>query len=162
MATGKTTVAELVARQLAVSWTDMDARIEQQEGRSIAAIFETNGEAYFRQVEHRVLVEVCGQRQLGVVACGGGVVLNPDNIRLMKDRGRVICLSARPEVIFARVRDQTQRPLLHVADPQQRIRELLEARLPQYQQADAVVDTSDITPAETAREVVRLALDTRQ
>ena len=109
-----------------------------------------------------MLVEVCGQRQLGVVACGGGVVLNPDNIRLMKDRGRVICLSARPEVIFARVRDQTQRPLLHVADPQQRIRELLEARLPQYQQADAVVDTSDITPAETAREVVRLTLDTRQ
>jgi shikimate kinase len=145
---------------LAAEWADLDAQIEQRAGRSIAAIFATEGEGYFRRLESALLEEVCGSGRYQVVACGGGVVLNPQNIRRMKEAGRIICLTARPDVILARVKSDGQRPLLQVADPQARIRALLSERQPYYQQADATVDTSDITPSAAAAEVLRLVRST--
>src|SRR3989338_8534962 len=115
MGTGKSAVGRELAQRLNLELVDIDDLVVRKENRSINDIFSQNGEPYFRKVESQVLQEVSA-RENQVVSCGGGIVINPDNIVLMKKSGKLVCLSARPEVIFERVKRHTHRPLLQVAD----------------------------------------------
>lgn len=155
MGTGKSAVGRELAKRLNLRLVDIDALIVQKEKRSINDIFSQNGEPYFRKIESATLKEV-SLKEDQVVSCGGGIVLNPENTALMKQSGRLVCLSARPEVIFERVRRHTHRPLLQVADPLAKIRELLAARKPHYEQAEFVVDGSEIPVKEVADKILEL------
>jgi len=153
MGTGKTAVGKEIARQLDRKFVDLDSLIEKRQNRKISQIFAEDGEPYFRKVEKKVLKQTSAKRDL-VVSCGGGIVLDKENIRIMKDTGAMVCLSASPEVIIARTRGYKHRPLLNVDNPKKRIKELLEFRAPFYAQSDHTIDTSDLSVAEVAKRIL--------
>ena len=158
MGTGKTSVGREIALNLGLKFIDLDELIVKKEGRSINDVFNSSGEPYFRKVEKETLTEV--SKGIGqVVSCGGGIVIDPENIAIMKQSGRCIALFARPEVIFERVKQETHRPLLNTADPLARIKELLAIRKPYYDQAEFLIDTSDMSVQETAERVIKLIND---
>ena len=131
MATGKTAVGKELARKKKWHFLDLDELIELKEKRTIADIFAKEGEPYFRRLEKRVLKEVAKEKKF-VVACGGGIVIDKENIKTMKENGIIICLSASPEVILQRTQGTSHRPLLNVKDQKKRIELLLKLRAPYY------------------------------
>jgi len=144
MGTGKTAVGKEVARKLSQQFIDLDSQIEEKQNRKISQIFTEDGEAYFRSLEKQTLKKIAVGKNL-VVSCGGGIILDKENIQIMKETGRMICLTSRPEVILARTQGYRQRPLLNVDNPTERIDELLKIRAPFYAQADYTIDTSDLS-----------------
>ena len=155
MGTGKTAVGKELAKKKKLQFVDMDELIELREKRVISDIFAKDGEPYFRKVEKRVLKEVSQEKKF-VVACGGGIVLDKENITIMKDTGIIICLTASPAVILERTRAYSHRPLLNVSHPRKQIELLLKFRSPYYAQADKTIDTSKISIREVVERIIRL------
>lgn len=155
MGAGKTEAGRRAAVRLRRPFVDMDALIEARAGRSIADLFAREGEAYFRGLERDLVKELSRQSGL-VIAAGGGVVLNPDNLRDLERRGIVVCLTASPEAILRRVAKQSHRPLLENGEKEQRIRALLEQRRPLYEGIARRIDTTGLTPDGVADRLVAL------
>lgn len=155
MGTGKSSVGRELAAKLKWQFIDLDDLIEFKEKRAISDIFSKSGEPYFRKVEKQVLNEVSGEGNF-VVGCGGGIVLDKANIELMKKTGKIICLTATPEVILKRTSSSTQRPLLNVPNPKKQIGLLLKLRAPYYAQADKVIDTSKISVDKVVNGIIKL------
>ena len=155
MGTGKTATGRLVALRLERSLVDMDTVLEERIGRAITDIFARNGETHFRRLE-RNLVRELSERQNLVVTAGGGVVLNPDNIRDFSRTGVVICLKASPAALLQRVRAETHRPLIQGGDKEGKILELLDSRRPLYDALPHQVDTTDLTPESAADRVIEI------
>ena len=153
MGTGKTSVGRLVADLLHFDYLDTDETIQTHTGRTITEIFKTDGEPAFRALEQKVVQELAGRKRT-VISTGGGLPANPDNLASLKAHALVACLWASPEKIWERVRHQGHRPLLHDADPQAKIRELLAAREPFYKQADVLLNTDLRSVREVAQQVV--------
>lgn len=128
---GKSTVGRHLARQLGLRFSDSDAVLEQRLGTTIRDWFAQHGEAAFRDEEQRVIDELTRQRG-AVLATGGGAVLRPANREALHARAQVFYLRSTPEELFRRLRHDTQRPLLQVADPQRKLRELYRERDPLY------------------------------
>ena len=122
---------------------DSDHEIERFLGCSIREFFDREGEPAFRDVEERVIHETLAAPQVRVIATGGGSVLRPANREAMKSYATVVYLHTQPEDLARRLSRDTQRPLLQVADPRQRLRDLYAVRDPIYREvADIVVDTA--------------------
>jgi len=155
MGTGKTAVGQELAKKKKWQFVDLDDLIEMRQKRRICDIFAIAGEPYFRRVEKLVLKEVAKEKKF-VVACGGGIVIDPDNIRVMKASGKVICLTATPEVILKRTISATHRPLLNVSDPKKQIELLLKLRSPFYALADKTIDTSKVSVKEAVNKIIKL------
>ena len=153
MGTGKTSVGRLVAEQLHFDYLDTDEVIQSATGRSITEIFETDGEPAFRALEEKVVKELAGRKNT-VIATGGGLPVNPDNLASLKRHSLIVCLWSSPEKIWERVRHQGHRPLLHDKNPQAKIRELLAARERFYKQADVLLNTDLRSLREVAQQVV--------
>ena len=152
MGTGKTSVGRLVAEQLHFDYLDTDEVIQSRTGRTITEIFSTDGEAAFRKMEQELVGELAARTKT-VIATGGGLPMNPQNLVSLKTHALVVCLWASPEKIWERVKNQTHRPLLHDADPQKKIRELLAAREPFYRQADVLLNTELRSVREVTQKV---------
>ncbi|MFH0790363.1 MAG: shikimate kinase [Candidatus Omnitrophota bacterium] len=157
MGTGKTSVGRGVARSIKWQFVDLDELIEAREKRTIPDIFAQSGEPYFREVEKQVLKQTAEKDNL-VAACGGGIVIDPENIRLMKQTGKIICLKASPEAILNRTKKSSHRPLLNVDNPMQRIEELLEKRAAFYALADITIDTSALSVKQVEDEVIKIMI----
>lgn len=143
---GKSTVGRQLARRLDIRFFDSDAMIENRLGFSIREFFEREGEDAFRDLEQSVISEVT-QADTCVLSTGGGVVVretNRDNLRL---RCQTVYLHSEPDEVFRRLRHDRNRPLLQVADPLSRLKELYEVRDPLYRAASHFV-------VETGRPVV--------
>ena len=153
MGTGKTTIAALLAEKLQAGYVDLDEAIEEKEGMRIIDIFSQKGEPYFRKVEKNIVAEI-SLNEGKIIACGGGVVLDDENVRNLKKSGFMICLEATPEVILKRTKNYKHRPLLNVADPESKIEELLKKRRPYYAKADYTVDTSGLSAQEVVAEIL--------
>ena len=139
MGSGKSLTSNKLAGALNRKIVSTDKLIEQRERRTITNIFRDSGEAYFRQIEKETVKQVSEQTGI-IIDCGGGVVLDPENVENLKKNGRVFYLSAPPERIYNNIKSQKHRPLLNVEDPQAKIGELLQARKPYYEKADIVID----------------------
>ena len=161
MGTGKTAVGQALAKKKKLQFVDLDELIELKQKRAISDIFAKNGEPYFRKLEKRVLREVCKEKKF-VVTCGGGIVLDKDNIKIMKETGIIICLAASPAVILERTRVYSHRPLLNVKDPKKQIELLLKLRAPYYVQADKTIDTSKISVKEVVDKILRIFSEQRK
>ncbi|KPL11663.1 hypothetical protein AMJ85_03480 [candidate division BRC1 bacterium SM23_51] len=144
MGTGKTVVGQAAARTLGFTYVDTDDLIEQRAGKVIARIFAEDGEPHFRDLETDAIRSLASLDR-HVVATGGGCVQRDENWQAMRQAGLVVCLAARPEVIYDRTRGETHRPLLQTPEPLARIRELLARRAPFYARADHTIDTSELT-----------------
>ncbi|HSV78185.1 MAG TPA: shikimate kinase [Ramlibacter sp.] len=131
---GKTTVGRQLARRLGLPFFDSDHVIEDRLGCSIRDFFAREGEAAFRDVEAQVLAELALAGN-AVLATGGGAVLREENRRALHEGGHVIYLRSSPEELHRRLRNDTQRPLLQVADPLARLRALYAERDPLYREA---------------------------
>ena len=154
---GKTTAARLVAAALGWKWADADAELEQRAGCTIRDIFAREGERGFRQREADVLGSLCRQRNL-VVATGGGVVLRQDNRENLK-AGRVVWLTADAAILWQRINADSstaqRRPALTAAVGLGEVELVLQTREPLYRVcADIAVDTTDLTPEQTAQMIL--------
>lgn len=130
---GKSTVGRQLARRLQIPFFDSDHVIEERLGYSIKESFARDGEDHFRDLEEAVLDELTAGGS-GVISTGGGAVLRPSTRQRLRERGQVVYLNSTPDDIFRRLRHDQNRPLLQVADPLGRLRELYAARDPLYRQ----------------------------
>lgn len=138
---GKTTVGRQLSRRLRVPFLDSDTVVEQQLGCSIREFFEREGEDRFRDVEASVIDDLT-QLPEGVLSTGGGAVLRPENRTHLRERTKVVYLNSSPDDLFRRLRHDKNRPLLQVADPLGRLRDLYAHRDPLYREtAHFLVDT---------------------
>jgi shikimate kinase len=157
MGTGKTTVGMRVAKSLGWRFVDTDRLIVRKAGKPIPRIFEESGEESFRDFETEVLRK-CAEGAGQVISTGGGIVTRERNREILKEAGYVIWLKASPETIYERVKNNRNRPLLKTGDPQQTIREMLEARHDLYDAAcDLRIRTDDLTMEETCYGVTESA-----
>ena len=131
---GKSTVGRQLARRLGLPFHDSDHVIEQQVGCSIRDLFARDGEVAFRDLEQSTLDEMM-QAPNCVLATGGGAVLRQANRERLRSGGKVIYLRSTPEEAFRRVRHDSNRPLLQVQDPLERLRSLHAERDPLYREA---------------------------
>lgn len=159
-ATGKTTLARLLAERLGWQWIDADVEIERRAGKTIAEIFAQDGEPAFRELESQVIAELCAQANI-VIAAGGGAPLRPENRRAMKAGGKVVWLQASPQTIYQRMySDPTtsqRRPNLTARGGMEEIVELLAKREPIYREtADFAVDTEGKTPEQLVDEILAM------
>ncbi len=152
MGTGKSSVAKALAKSTGRLWVEMDATIEKKEGMTITDIFAKKGEPYFRGRERELVLELSAKSGL-VISAGGGVVLNLDSVKDFKASGVMVCLTASPETIFARVKHETHRPLLKAENPLAKIKELLETRAPFYALANATVATDGKSVEQIVQEM---------
>lgn len=169
MGSGKTEVGHALAKLLGVPFFDVDATVERSTGRSVREIFATEGEDRFRALEKAAILEA--SRGTGkVVSCGGGAVVDPENVRRLRENGTVVLLTADPEVLYRRVKDEGTRPLIDVvpeapdeeeSDRQARFFRLLRARGALYARAaDHTVDTGTRSPGEIAAEIAEWLKET--
>jgi shikimate kinase len=158
-ATGKSTVGRIVAERLRRPFVDIDREIESRTGRSIRVIFESQGEAAFREQEAEVLAQVIASRPGVVVATGGGAILLEGNRRAIRDFGFVAWLTADAAILSRRLetsrRGVEARPALTSAGTLAEIAAVLEARTPLYREvAHASVDTTDRSAPQVADAVL--------
>lgn len=154
MGTGKTTVGRAVAQKIGFQVLDSDHEIERQQKKTIAEIFAQEGEPAFRTLE-RAFIEHGHPAERTLIACGGGLVVQPGLLALLKSKGVVICLHASLETILERTGRHRNRPLLAVDDPETRIRTLYAAREPIYKRSGTVILTDARPLQEIALHVVR-------
>jgi shikimate kinase len=153
MATGKSSVGMRLAARIHYEFLDMDALIEAEAGMAIAQIFASQGEPAFRALESR-MVERIAERTECVIATGGGVIVNPKNLEILKRCGVVVTLTADVQTVLQRAGKDDARPLLQTDDKLERIRALLRQREPFYSQADIVLDTSALSVDEVVNSLM--------
>ena len=157
-ATGKTTVARLLAERLNAPWVDSDREIERQAGKTIAQIFAEDGETAFRNYEAHVIFDLCQSEEL-ILATGGGAILRPETREILRESGPVFWLTATPETIARRMNADTatatQRPNLTELSQREEIRSLLEYRTPLYQETATIeITTESATPEEIVAQIL--------
>ncbi|MGB2705824.1 MAG: shikimate kinase [Candidatus Omnitrophota bacterium] len=156
MGTGKTKVAKILSARLNMKYVSTDDLIEEKEGISIQEIFSKKGESYFRKAEKDVIKDASLMENV-VIDAGGGAVIDPENVKNLKQKGMIVCLWAEPRVILERTKKYNHRPLLRVADPIGKIKELLESRKPFYERAGCHINTSEVSAEEVADEIERMS-----
>jgi shikimate kinase len=152
MGTGKSSVGRMVAAQLRFDFVDTDQLIENRTGKRISDIFAQAGETGFREIEKQVVADLANLRHT-VIATGGGLGADPENLASLKQHAVVVCLWASSDVIWQRVRGQAHRPLLQDANPMAKIQDLLAVRGPIYRQADVLIGTGMRSIKEVAFQV---------
>ncbi len=156
MGAGKSSAGRVLATRLGWAFIDTDERVEQRAGRTIPELFRSEGEARFRAVELEVLRELPARR--AVIALGGGAVVPEENRVILREKGTLVWLDARPETLAERVEETDDRPLLAGARGDERL-ELLRAlrtqRAAAYARADLRVETDGKSPTEVCEAVLR-------
>jgi shikimate kinase len=154
MGTGKTAVGTMLAESLNMRFIDMDKVIVEREGRSIPEIFARDGEEHFRTLEKGLTRELASGSDM-VIATGGGIVLDQQNIRDFAGNALVVCLHARPETILHRVQSDSNRPLLD-GDKSRKIHKILGERRHLYDAIDDRIYTDDLSVQEVVKHITDL------
>ena len=151
MGCGKTTVGQILAKKLGYSFKDIDTVIEEREGKTVSEIFRLKGEQDFRALEKSVLSEI-QQEKNNVYACGGGIVLDPDNRDTLSRNSLVIWLYVSLESCLQRI-DRSSRPLLDTEERGEKAEVLFQTRIPYYARAADLVVMNERNPEKTAENI---------
>jgi shikimate kinase len=154
MGTGKTTVGKELAKRLNFTFIDTDEKIEKNTGLTVNDIFKEYGEKYFRRLEHDLIKDISLFNKC-VISTGGGVVLNVENIRLLKQRGVIICLKADYKYLLKRLKTAGDRPLLAGENVDEKVPRLLKEREQYYNCADIYINIKNKTVNEIADEIIK-------
>ena len=155
MGSGKTTTGRALAKLLSVPFVDLDDQIVQKAGCSINEIFKRKGEHYFRDLETELLKNVSGSSDQ-VIATGGGIVIDPENRTKLKSTGLVVYLKTSADVLWERVKEKKDRPLLATSNPKQTFFELFQFRTPLYvESSEKFFLTDRKTPETVAQEIYK-------
>ena len=152
---GKTTAGKILAQKLNYGFIDMDSFIEEFEGLSISDIFSLHGEEYFRSLETRIINTFAGAEKK-IISTGGGTFEKEENRAVLNSLGKVIYLYANPEVLFKRLENDTNRPLLQVESPENKIKMLFDIRDKNYRLADCVIDTSNLDTYNVVEKIIKV------
>ena len=159
MGCGKTTISSCFNRMFGTETIEMDQIISEREGMSISDIFTEYGEEYFRNLETNLLIEL-QEKQNTVISCGGGTPLRENNVLEMKKNGKIVLLTASPETIYERVKDNHDRPLLENNKNVAYITELMEQRRTKYEAAaDIVIETDEKSDRLICEELMQKLLE---
>ena len=154
MAVGKSHLGRLVADSLGFKFFDTDQIIEEQSGRTILEIFESEGESEFRSME-KALITSGLPDTASVISCGGGLPIPEGMMDLLKSKGVVLALFASVDSILERTARNSNRPLLQVCNPEDKIRNLLDERTPVYLDADVSISTDERSTSEIVNSIIR-------
>jgi shikimate kinase len=156
MGAGKTETGRALAREGGLDFLDLDEEIVKRVHMTVNEIFEFRGETFFRMAEKEAL-QAASKSRVGVVATGGGVVMDPDNVVLMKSSGRLVYLRTTLPTLWARTRSKKDRPLLRAANPEEVLARIFAQRKAVYESVhDFAVNTDDKTPDAVAEEIAKL------
>ena len=155
MGAGKTAVGKRLAARLGLEFRDADTEIEAAAQKSIAEIFASEGEPFFRDKERRIIARLLTAERPIVLATGGGAFMNGETRQTIKACAISIWLRAELDVLLRRVRRKSNRPLLRTADPQETLRGLIEVRYPIYAQADIIILSRDVAHEVILAEALR-------
>ncbi|MDD2212118.1 MAG: shikimate kinase [Clostridia bacterium] len=153
MGTGKTAVGKRLATILDRDFYDTDQEVEAVTGMTISQLFNKHGEVRFRSEETLAIQRLVAKKNC-IIATGGGVVLDQANIGSLVEKGIIICLSARPEIICERVKKRNNRPLLKKGNLYDTIIKLMKDREELYKCADFYIDTSDLDFCEIIGKII--------
>lgn len=154
MGSGKTTVGKLLAKHLDMAFIDMDEAIESAQGKTVREIFDEQGESAFRTMETKYLEQSLEAKNM-ILATGGGVVMRPENVRLLDEIGTIIFLHASLEQLIAQLRNDTKRPLIQGENYEVKVKTLLEQREATYLSvADVIIQTTGKVITEVVDEVL--------
>lgn len=153
MGAGKTTVGRRLGARLHLPFVDADVEIEKAAAKTIPEIFAEHGEPYFRDGERRVIARLLGEGPQ-VLATGGGAFMNPETRERIAERAISVWLKAEFDVLSARVRRKSNRPLLETADPDETLRRLMRDRYPVYALADVTIHSRDVAHDVVADEII--------
>lgn len=158
MGSGKTCIGELLAKLLNMSFVDTDEQIIKTEKISINQIFAQKGETYFREMETATLKNVLNYNNQ-IISTGGGIIKSDENLSLLKEKSVVFYLKASPDIIFKRIKNNEERPLLNVENMKDKIKTILQERISQYEKAQYIIVTDDKSPIEIANEIIGIIND---
>lgn len=156
MGSGKTTIANMLSDTLNIKALDSDEFIETRMQITINDIFNIHGESFFRKIEADIIKELSSYNS-HIISTGGGVLENQDNFANLKLNGIIFYLKASAEVLYKRIKDCDNRPLLKTDNPLQVLRDLLIKRELNYNKADFVIDTDEKTVDDVVKEIIFLA-----
>ena len=155
MGVGKSTIARALRKRIGWELVDTDALIVRDQGMPVTEIFAQKGEEEFRRIETETLAEI-SEREHQIISCGGGIPMRDENIRIMKENGICILLTASPYVILKRVEKKNTRPLLEGKKTIRDISSLVKMRMPYYEKAcDERVSVNHRTVRMVVEEIVR-------
>jgi shikimate kinase len=158
MGAGKSSIGRRLAARLGIAFADADSEIETAHRMTIADIFSTYGEAYFRSGETRVIARLLeGGPQ--VLATGGGAFMNADTRGAIGTNGISVWLKAELEVLMRRIKRRQDRPLLKTEDPGETLRTLMAERYPVYAQADLTIQSREVPHEKIVDEIVGALAD---
>lgn len=153
MGCGKSAVGRRLAAKLRYKHLDTDSEIEKITGKTVAQIFSKYGPIRFRSEENVLLKKIVGKQKM-VISTGGGMVMDPENVKLLKNDGILVHLYADEEVVYKRVKGKRNRPLLNKGDLRQKIHELLSERAEAYQVAELTIDTGKHSIDEIVDQII--------
>ena len=149
MTSGKSTIGPILANVVGWEFSDLDREVEEQEGKTVVEIFETHGEEYFRDIEHRLLLNL-SKKTNTILSLGGGTMVFDRNLSILKNTGMTVYLKSSPEMIYQRIKNKIDRPIFRdlvlsgTAKPKdfiERIENLLSKREPYYLESDICINT---------------------
>ncbi len=153
MGSGKSAVSKTLGRLTGYHVVDVDSEVQDQAGKTIQEIFDSEGEQAFRDMEMKAVARIAeGKNQ--IISTGGGVVLKRENMDALRRGGVIVNLKVSAETVHERTRHNSHRPLLQVDDPLERIRQMLAEREEFYKDADIVIDTDDMSVMQVAEEIL--------
>ncbi|MEE3333259.1 MAG: shikimate kinase [Ruminococcus sp.] len=153
MGCGKSTIGRILSKRAGLEFVDMDLYIQDKAGMTVSEIFEKYGEERFREMETEACRELAERENL-VIAAGGGTLAFQRNIDILKSSGKIIFIDVSYENLCIRLRRDTRRPLLQVENRDERIKELLEKRLPIYRGAASVIMNGNFTSGVVASNIM--------
>lgn len=155
MGSGKTTIGKQLAEATGMKFLDTDELIVQKAGKSIKQIFADEGEPFFRDLETEAVEEASNCQNI-VISTGGGAVLRDENMEMLQKNGILFYLYAPAEILFERIKDDKERPLINTPNPVETLKRIQMAREIFYEEADYKVYTSEKSIEETVQEIINL------